>query len=502
MNGKSIFKKENLIPVAVLFVICLVAALLMSVINMVTAPEIERQAEEAANAAMKVVLPDATTFTELTVTDEYPDAVIKAYKSDAGYVFQTKTTGNKAGIIAMCGVDNNGKIVGVEIISDEETPSYKAQIFPLVVGTEGVYAGKDAASIKPELVSGATKSSTGIYNAVKAALSAYAAATGGDEIAPDQEIEVPADVVTPVIDRTPEEMLELAKAMYSGDVTLEEQYVYQPDPTTVKVYKNAADETYVLYLATRTQYTPLETEATILVDNKGTVLAIELLTWTVGHGVEVTPEYLNSFVGKNKYSTDKVELVTGATVTANNLVIALESALRDVFGNIAMTDAEIEGFAKDTVPLNEELEKMELPESADATVRAMFRLKSGRGYVFYTVTSTQYVLYETEAFVYTDINGKVMDINLVTWTVGHGVEPTTDYLNSIIGKTVDTISDAELIAGATTTSKNLVDAVKAALTVVPEHVNYSLIAAVILAVAILGSVGTAVFFKIRRRTRA
>lgn len=502
MNGKSIFKKENLMPVAVLFVICLAAALLMSVVNLITAPEIDRKNEEAANAAMKEVLPEGTTFTALTLTDEYPEAITKAYKSDAGYVFQTKTTGNKAGIVAMCGVDNSGKIVGVAVISDEETPSYKAQIFPLVVGTDGVYAGKDASSIKPELVSGATKSSTGIYNAVKAALSAYAYVTGGEDVVPDEEPEAPADTVTPIIDRTPEEMLDLAKAMYDGDVTLEEQYVYQPDPTTVKVYKNAADETYVLYLATRTQYTPLETEATILVDNKGTVLAIELLTWTVGHGVEVTPEYLNSFVGKNKYSTDKVELVTGATVTANNLVTALESALRDVFGGVAMTDAEIEGFAKDTVPLNEQLEKMELPESADSTVKAMFRLKSGRGYVFYTVTSTEYVLYETEAFIYTDVNGKVMDINLVTWTVGHGVEPTEDYLNSIIGKTVDTISDAELIAGATTTSKNLVEAVKSALTVVPQHTNYSLIAAVVLVIAILGSVGTAVFFKIKGRRRA
>lgn len=504
MNGKKILSKENLAPVLVLLVICLAAALLMSVVNLVTAPAIEQAEKDAANAAMKVVLPEGTTFTEMELTDGYPDAVTKAYKSDAGYVFQTKTSGNKPGIVAMCGVNNDGKLVGVEIISDEETPSYKSQIFPLVTGTEGKYAGQTADTLKPELVSGATKSSTGIYNAVKAALGAFVVANGGTapEGGEDEELTPAPDTVTPVIERTTDEMLAIAMTMYDGEVTLETVSLYNPDPTTVAVYKNPADESYVLYLGTRTQYTPLETEAAVLVDKAGKILDVNLITWNVGHGVEVTPEYLESMISRTKYDLGSVELVTGATVTAQNLVTALEGALRDVFADVALTDAEIERLAYKATPHNELLERMELPADAPDTVKALFRLTSGRGYVVYTVTSTQYVKYETEAFTYTDINGKVMDVYLATWTVGHGISPSDDFVNSLNGKTADTLSEVELISGATATSGNLVNAVKDALSVIPAPVNYSLITIVVLAVAVLGAVGCAVVISIKRRKRA
>lgn len=515
MNFKSIFKKENTSPVLVLSVICLIVALLMGVVNLVTAPEIERKKEEAANAALKVVLPSATTFEKIELGDDYPEEVKKGYKSDAGYVFETSTSGNKPGIVAMIGIDTDGKVVGVEIISDDETPSYKEKIFPLIVGEGGKYNGKDSSTIKIELVSGSTKSSQGIYKGVKAALSAYAVATGGEvpEQTPEEELPPVVDTVTPVITRTEEEILALAKGMYEGDVTLEWTYVYQPDPTTVSVWKNPADESYVLYLATRTQYTPLETEAMIKTDKNGTVLDINLLTWKVGHGVDYTPEYLNSFVGKNKYSTDDITLVSGATASAGNLVAALESALYDVFGNVAMSEEDILRFAKETAPAGDELIEMTLPENSPVTVKKMYKLGSGRGYIFYTVTSTQYVAYETEAFIYSDINGKVMNVNLVNWTVGHGVAPSDELLDSFIGKTaesfepveaenlIDTLPDIELVAGATATSSNLSLAIGDALSLVPEHVNYSLIAGIILIVAALSVIGAVVYFKIIKRRK-
>lgn len=500
MNMKKIFTKENVMPVAVLLCICLVVAILMGAVNIITAPKIEEAKQEAANAALKIVLPDGKNFKKAELTDEYPDAITAAYTADGGYVFEATVSGNKPGIVVMCGVSSDGKIVGVEIISDNETPSYKSKVFPFVTGSDGKYNGASGSTLSLYPVSGATKSNRAVYDAVRAALNAYAVLTGGEVNEPDDEPtdtpDVP-DTVTPVITRTPEEVLDLAKNMYSeSDVALEEQYVYQPDPTTVKVFKNSEDNTYVLYLATRTQYTPLETEALVKTDADGTVLKINLLTWTVGHGVEYTTEYLNSFVGKNKYSTDEIVLVSTATATSNNLVIALESALRDVFGNVAMTDAEILSFAKKAAPGGVTLEKMELPENAPETVKAMFKLSGGRGYVFYTVTSTQYVKYETEAFIYTDINGTVKDVLLATWTVGHGVEATDDFINSFNGKNADTLGEVELISGATVTSDNLVKAVSDAVSVVPTHVNYAAISIAVIAVCAALAIAAAVYFRI------
>ena len=61
----NLIKKENLKPIIVLSVICLMVALLLGALNMITAPEIKRQAEEKANEALLVVLPDGKNFEKI-----------------------------------------------------------------------------------------------------------------------------------------------------------------------------------------------------------------------------------------------------------------------------------------------------------------------------------------------------------------------------------------------------------------------------------------------------
>ncbi len=510
-------KKENIMPVVVLTVICLVSALLMGVVNMFAAPEIERAQNEAANAALTVVLPDGKNFEEISLKEGFPSEVTKAYKADGGYVFEATVSGNKPGMVVMCGINSDGKIVGVDVVKHEETPSYWEKVSPIVLGTDSIYSGKTSSDVKAELVSGATKSSTAVYKAVKASLDAYTVLIGGEiEEEPDDEPEeTPPDIVTPVIERTEDEMKSLAIGLYQNGAELEELSLENPAPTTVKVWKNTLDGTYALYLATRTQYTPLETEAIFVVNGEGTVIDLVPLKWTVGHGVNYTVDYINSFIGKNKYSTDEVELVSEATTTSKNLVNALENALRGIFGNVPMSEEDILKYAEKAAPAGEKLEKMELPEGAPETVKAMFKLESGRGFVFYTSTSTTYVKYETEAFIYADINGKVMNVDLLTWTVGHGVDYTEEFLDSFKGKTKEILegefaekeatgekSKVDHVTAATGTSDNLSKAVIDALSLVPEHTNYSVIAAIILAAFIGCAIAyTATNAIIRRKRR-
>ena len=51
MNMKKIFTKENVMPVAVLLCICLVVAILMGAVNIITAPKIEEAKHRLAEGS-------------------------------------------------------------------------------------------------------------------------------------------------------------------------------------------------------------------------------------------------------------------------------------------------------------------------------------------------------------------------------------------------------------------------------------------------------------------
>lgn len=184
-------KKSNIMPTVVLGSICLIVALLLSVVNMITGPIIKAAQDAAANEALAVVLPDGKNFTEITLDSTYPSVITKGYKADGGFVFQATVTGKSAGLIVLCGIDAEGKIVGTQVIADQETDDYDKNVFPLVQGTEGAYKGMTLDGFEPFLVSGATLTSRAYSEAVKAALQAFSIANG-----------VPVDT------RTPEEILQ------------------------------------------------------------------------------------------------------------------------------------------------------------------------------------------------------------------------------------------------------------------------------------------------------
>ena len=172
-------KKSNWMPSLVLGCICIVVALLLSVVNMVTAPIIEAAQSAAANAALLEVLPNGKNFEEIEITSDYPAGVIAGYRADGGFVFQMSVTGKSSGLVIMCGVDAEGKVTGTKVIANEETPGYAAKVFPEVEGQNGKYTGMDLAGFEPYLVSGATMTSRAYGEAIKAALQSAVLAAGG-----------------------------------------------------------------------------------------------------------------------------------------------------------------------------------------------------------------------------------------------------------------------------------------------------------------------------------
>lgn len=181
-------KKNVFMPAIVLCSICVVVAILLSAINMLTGPIIDAQQNAAAAEALLEVLPDGKDFKEIEITSEYPEAVTAGYQADGGFVFKMNVTGKSSGFVIMCGIDSNGNVVGTKVIANEETPSYAEKVFSQLEGIDGKYKGMTLDSFDPYLVSGATLTSRAYGDAIKAALQAATIAAGGsvDTRTPEQ----------------------------------------------------------------------------------------------------------------------------------------------------------------------------------------------------------------------------------------------------------------------------------------------------------------------------
>ena len=172
--------KKNVTPVIVLAAICIAAALLLSVINLFTAPKIAENKNKAAFESLAEVLPDGKNFKQLTLDDKYPSNITEVYTADGGFVFRSTGMGGKNGNIEiMVGISADGKIVATKVLDTKETPGYADPVYAKVEGTNGAYSGQTLESFAPVLVAGSTVTSKAYANAVEAALKAYVVANGG-----------------------------------------------------------------------------------------------------------------------------------------------------------------------------------------------------------------------------------------------------------------------------------------------------------------------------------
>jgi len=169
--------KENIKSVAVLVSICAVIALLLAGTNALTAPIVEKNSQAAANAALLEVMPEGTSFETVDLAGyELPATVTEAHKEvgGVGYVFTLTTKGYGSDFVIMCGVKADGTVSGAVCLSSNETLSKEK--------TYGEnFTGKDAAGVEAtDTISGATMTTAAYKNAVKDALNAAIILGGGD----------------------------------------------------------------------------------------------------------------------------------------------------------------------------------------------------------------------------------------------------------------------------------------------------------------------------------
>ena len=176
MSDTVVVKKKEAGPVQTLFLISAICAVLLGLVNNITAGPIAAANEAATNAAMQAVLPaDSYEQVEYTGGNALVTAVYKA--GDAGYVVQVAPSGFGGNLDVMVGVGADGTCTGVSIISHAETSGLganatKEDFRAQFVGKANVAVTKDGGDIAA--LTGATITSRAVCDGVNAAIEAAA----------------------------------------------------------------------------------------------------------------------------------------------------------------------------------------------------------------------------------------------------------------------------------------------------------------------------------------
>ena len=164
--------KDKIMPSLVLTVICIVAALLLTLAHEMTKDRIAEQKELKFSKSVELLFGK----TESKVVDlkcGYDEVETIAVTPDKKTVIQVCTDGySKDGINVLVGIDENGKLSGIEFVSLGETPGLGSKVRD-EEDFRKQFIGAEKAPESFDTISGATYSSNGMKHAVDTALNVY-----------------------------------------------------------------------------------------------------------------------------------------------------------------------------------------------------------------------------------------------------------------------------------------------------------------------------------------
>ncbi len=175
-------KKQILIPTVALFIICLVATTLLALANNVTAPIIKKNSAQSEAESRMEVLSDAKSFEDKTFEGISYAVGLDGDNNQVGMVFSTTSKSYGGDLVVMTGVDNDGKVTGIQIlqISDTaglgmkaQTDSFKDQFKGLVNGIKVAKNTADHDNNEILALTGATITSNAVATAVNEALDSF-----------------------------------------------------------------------------------------------------------------------------------------------------------------------------------------------------------------------------------------------------------------------------------------------------------------------------------------
>lgn len=174
----------------ILFSFSAIAALLLAATNQVTSPVIAQRNEVASNEARMQVLPVAKDFAKVDVSKykaANADVVSEVYEGKdgdkvVGYTIKANPSGYGGAVEVTVGISSEGKITGVSIGNNQETPGLGAKAADPAFN--GQYKDKEAKTLEViksgspsdsqiKAISGATITSRAVTSGVNQAIDVF-----------------------------------------------------------------------------------------------------------------------------------------------------------------------------------------------------------------------------------------------------------------------------------------------------------------------------------------
>ena len=163
-------KKDFVMPILVLSLICLFVSGVLAIGNAVTQPVIREAAAQRAEAARREVMPHAEDFV-LIEAEGLPKTITEVFgtTNNVGFVFMISVTGYGGDIKIICAIDPDGIIIKTVTLAQTETAGIATPVFD----QEIQYRGKDRYLHGIDAVSGATITFNAYKNGIRDAFEAF-----------------------------------------------------------------------------------------------------------------------------------------------------------------------------------------------------------------------------------------------------------------------------------------------------------------------------------------
>ena len=165
-------------PVVVLVLVCVVVAGSLAAANRVTAPIIEQAAQKAQEAARLELLPEAAGFKRMLGYEVENVTEICVAENGVGAVITAKAKGYGGDVTVMVAFAADGTIKRIKVTEQAETMGIGSKVADNAdywARYEGLPARQLVLNEDVDAVTGATKSSRALLEAVNAAVAAYLA---------------------------------------------------------------------------------------------------------------------------------------------------------------------------------------------------------------------------------------------------------------------------------------------------------------------------------------
>jgi len=372
----------------VLMLYTLIAGALLAFVYIKTSPIIESNKMAASgDTVMKQVFPGMDGgFEKQGEKSEFPYWVgymDAEKKKPGGYIFITRGKGYSSTIEIMVGVDIDGTITGVKIISQQETPGLGDRIEEIRTGEDSPwftsqFVGKslsDNLSLTKDdgiidAISGATISSSAVTNSIKSGLNNLQAVLAGEEVVieePEEIIEEETKTAALIIPSN-EDIAEVLPDMNGGYEVIGEESEF---PYWIGYQDTGKKKPCGYTFVAHGKGFASTIQILVGTDADGTIIGIKTLSQeeTPGYGGKIEeiregenePWFIRQFIGKsvsynialNENGGD-IDAISGATITSTAVTKSINIGLNNLKDALAGKK-----FPKRTEPEKEKANEIE-----------------------------------------------------------------------------------------------------------------------------------------------